>query len=129
MLFFDLFRHDPEFIEIQAGEILFSEGDFGEAMFVLIEGTAEISIGGIFLEECTQGTFVGEMAVVDGSPRHATVTAISDCKFVVVDKTRFHFLIDETPGFAIEVIRILANRLKECDSRFLQTFPQCTLSQ
>jgi CRP-like cAMP-binding protein len=129
MLFFDLFRHDPEFIEIKDGEILFSEGEIGNDMYVLIEGKAEISIGGVFFGVCTQGSFVGEMAVVDGSPRHATVTAIADCKFVVVDKKRFHFLIDETPGFAIEIIRIMAHRLKECDSRILQTFPKITLSQ
>jgi len=68
------------------------------------------------------------MAVVDGSPRHATVTAITDCKFVVVDEKRFHFLIDETPGFATEVIRIMAQRLKESNMRVLKTFPQITLS-
>jgi CRP-like cAMP-binding protein len=57
------------------------------------------------------------MAVVDGSPRYGTVTATTDCKFVVIDKKRFHYLIDETPGFALEVIRIVAKRLKECDLR------------
>jgi len=128
MLYFDLFRHDPEFIEIKDGEILFSEGEIGDAMYVLVEGAAEISIGGVFFGECTQGSFVGEMAVVDGSPRHATVTAITDCKFVVVDEKRFHFLIDETPGFATEVIRIMAQRLKESNMRVLKAFPQITLS-
>lgn len=117
MLFYDLFRLDPEFIRINAGEILFREGDFGDEMYVLIAGTAEVSIAGVLIGECTPGDFVGEMAVVDGTPRYGTVTARTNCKFVVVDKERFHFLIDETPGFALEVIRIMAKRLKECDLR------------
>jgi len=122
MLFFELFRHDPDFIEIKSGETLFKEGDHGNVMYVLIEGEAEVTIGGVFFEKYTQGAFVGEMAIVDGSPRYGTVTARSHCKFVVVDKKRFTFLIDETPGFAIEVIRIMAQRLKNCDLRVVQAF-------
>lgn len=120
MLFFDLFRHDPKFIEIKSNEVLFREGDCGEVMYVLIEGKAEITICGVLFGEYTQGSIVGEMAVIDGSSRYGTVTALTNCKFVIVDKIRFHFLIDETPGFAIEVIRIIAKRLKECDSRVIQ---------
>ena len=117
MLFYDLFRLEPEFTKIKAGEVLFREGDHGDDMYVLISGKAEVSIGGVLIGECAQGDFVGEMAVVDGSPRYGTVTARTNCKFVVIDKERFHFLIDDTPGFALEVIRIMAKRLKECDMR------------
>lgn len=117
MLFYDLFRLDPEFINIKAEEVLFREGDHGDEMYVLIAGKAEVSIGGVLIGEYVPGDFVGEMAVVDGSPRYGTVTARTDCKFVVVNKARFHFLIDDTPGFALEVIRIMAKRLKECDLR------------
>lgn len=121
MLYFDLFRHDPEFIEIEAGDILFREGDIGNAMYVLIEGIADISIDGVLFEKCTQGSFVGEMAVIDGSPRYATVTAVTQCKFVVVDAKRFHYLVDESPGFAIEVMRVIAQRLKKTSMRVLQS--------
>ncbi len=120
MLFFDLFRHDPEFIEVKHGEVLFRRGDIGEAMYVLIEGEAEIMIDDISFEKCTQGAFMGEMAVIDGSPRYATVIARTDCKFAVINKRRFHFLMDETPGFAVNVLRVMAHRLKKCDLRVIQ---------
>lgn len=120
MLFFDLFRHEPEFIEIQQGESLFNEGDQGQQMYVLIEGRANISIKGVHFEECRPGTFVGEMAVIDGSPRYATVSAITHCKFVVIDAKRFHYLVDESPGFAIDVMRVMAQRLKNCDLRIIE---------
>jgi CRP/FNR family cyclic AMP-dependent transcriptional regulator len=119
MLFFDMFRHDPTFIEIKGGEILFREGDSGDAMYILIEGEAEVSIGGVLFEKCVPGTFVGELAVIDGSARYATVTALDDCKFVVVDSKRFHFLVDEAPRFAIDVMRVMAQRLRSCDQRIL----------
>lgn len=124
MLFYDLFRHDPTVIEIKQGNTLFKEGEVGSEMYVLIEGQAEVHINGVFFETCQTGAMVGEMAVIDDSPRYATVTAVSDCKFVVVDKKHFHFLVDETPGFAIEIMRILANRLKMCDLRVIKCAEQ-----
>jgi CRP-like cAMP-binding protein len=119
MIFFDLFRHDPEFITLNSGEVLFRKGEVGDSMFVMIEGKAEISIDGIFFEQMESGSFVGEMAVIDGSPRFATVTAQSKCKFVIVNKQRFQFLIDETPGFAIEVMKVMSSRLKRADQRVI----------
>ncbi len=119
MLFFDMFRHDPDFIEVKAGEVLFREGETGDCMYILIEGEADISINGVFFEHCRQGTFMGELAVIDGSPRFATVMAKRDCKFVVVDRRRFHYLVDEAPRFAIDVMRVMAQRLRNCDRRIL----------
>jgi CRP-like cAMP-binding protein len=119
MLFFDLFRHDPEFIEVPSGEHLFREGDPGDTMYVLIAGEAKITIEGVLFEDCVPGTFMGEMAVIDGSPRYATVTAQTDCKFAVIDKKRFHFLVDESPRFAIDVMRVMAQRIRKCDQRIL----------
>ncbi|MDX8380167.1 MAG: cyclic nucleotide-binding domain-containing protein [Gallionella sp.] len=114
-----MFRHDPEFIEIKQGEHLFCEGDHGDVMYILIEGKAEITISGMHFENCQPGNFMGELAVIDGSPRYATVTALNDCKFVVVDNKRFHFLVDESPKFAIDVMRVMAQRLRNCDQRIL----------
>ncbi len=116
MLFFDLFRHDPEFLNIKQGATLFKEGDIGDAMYVLIEGTADITIAGMLFEECVPGTFMGEMAVIDGSPRYATVTARSDCKFAVIDHKRFQFLVDEAPKFAIDIMKVMSIRLKKCSA-------------
>ena len=120
MLFFDLFRHDPKFVEIKSGTCLFREGDRGDVMYVLIRGEAEVTMGGLSIEVCRSGDIVGEMAVVDGSPRSATVTALADCEFAVIDRKRFQFLVDETPRFAIDVMRVMAQRLKQCDQRLVQ---------
>jgi len=119
MLFFDLFRHDPTFIKVAAGERLFREGEPGDVMYVLIRGEAEITMGGLSIEVCQAGDIIGEMAVIDDSVRSATVVARTDCEFAEIDKKRFQFLVDESPRFAIDVMRVMAKRLKQCDSRLL----------
>ena len=89
-------------------------------MFVLIEGKAEVSIDGLPFELLESGSFAGEMGVIDGLPRYATVTALSKCKFVVINKERFHFLIDETPGFAIDVMKVTSRTMRS-DQRVMDS--------
>lgn len=115
MLFFDLFRNDPEMVLVHAGKTLFREGDVGQVMYVLITGEAVVQIRDLVLEQVGSGAILGEMAVVDGSPRSATVTAKTDCTFTVIDQKRFQFLVDESPRFAIDVMKVMAQRLRQCD--------------
>ncbi|MFM2005097.1 MAG: hypothetical protein RLZZ09_752 [Pseudomonadota bacterium] len=120
MIFYNLFRHSPEFLEIRSGEVLLKEGDVGNEMYVLIEGTAKIEYRGMFFAEIGPGDFVGELAVIDGSPRLATTTAVTDCRFVAINRARFEFLVAETPNFALEVMRVLALRLRRTDELRLE---------
>ena len=119
MPIFDMFRHDSHIVEVNTQDALFREGDLGNEMYVLLEGEAEIFIGGTLFEKCGPGSIVGEIAVIEQAPRSATVIACSRCKFAVVDSKRFQFLLDETPDFAIAVMRVMAQRLKRCDIRVL----------
>ena len=120
MIFYNLFRHSPEFLEIRSGEVLLKEGDVGNEMYVLIEGTAKIEYRGMFFAEIGPGDFVGELAVIDGSPRLATTTAVTDCRFVAINRARFEFLVAETPNLAVEVMRVLALRLRRTDELRLE---------
>ena len=120
MLFFDLFRHSPTFVETKSGEVFLEEGDVGNEMYILIEGNAAIELRGHRFAEIGPGEFVGELAVIDGSPRLAKVTALTDCKFVAIDSKRFRFLIAETPNFALEVMRVMAQRLRKANELLIQ---------
>jgi len=120
MIFYNLFRHSPEFLEIKSGEVLIKEGDVGEEMYVLIEGTAKIEYRGLFFAEIGPGDFVGELAVIDGSPRLSTTIAVTDCRVVAINRARFEFLVAETPNFALEVMRVLALRLRRTDELRLE---------
>ncbi len=98
---------------------MFRQGEAGSSMYVLLEGEAEIFINDVSFEKCASGSIVGEIAVIDQSPRSATVVASTPCVFAVVDRRRFHFLVDETPGFAVAVMQVLSQRLKRCSERVL----------
>jgi len=120
MIYYDLFRNSPEFLEIKAGEVLLNEGDPGDEMYVIIHGKARIELGGMFFGEIGPGDFVGELSVIDSSPRLATTTAVTNCRFVVVDRGRFESLVANTPAFALEVMRVMAHRLRRADQLRLQ---------
>ncbi len=115
MIFFDLFSHDPDLKPVSAGQPLFTEGEAGHLMFVLIKGTAEVIVKNKVVEALEHGSIVGEVGMVLPGPRSATVIATTDCEFVAVDEKRFQFLVQQTPFFATQVLRVLAERLKKTD--------------
>lgn len=112
----ELFRHQIDLQAIPAGQVLFKEGDQGNFMYVLMSGTAEIMVRNRVVETAEAGTIFGEMAIIDGSTRSATVVAKSDCKFLPIELERFNFLVQQKPEFALHVMRVLANRLRKTDA-------------
>lgn len=112
----DLFRHQIDLQTIPAGQTLFKDGDRGDFMYILMSGTAEIIVRNKVVETAMAGAIVGEMAIIDDSPRSATVVAKSDCKFLPVERERFNFLVQQKPEFALHVIRVLVDRLRKTDA-------------
>lgn len=121
MVFFDLFAHNPSLVSVPAGEALFNEGDEGHLMYVLATGSAEVRVGRRVVETLAHGSIVGEMGLVMPGPRSATVCALTDCEFVEVDEKRFQFLVQQTPFFATQVMRVMAERLKNMNQLLPQT--------
>ncbi|MBP5988264.1 MAG: cyclic nucleotide-binding domain-containing protein [Azonexus sp.] len=115
MVFFELFAHNPTIVKIAAGETLFTEGDDGSMMYVLATGTAEVIINNRVVENLQHGNIVGEISIVLPGPRSATVVASTDCEFVEVDEKRFQFLVQQTPFFATQVMRVMAERLRNAN--------------
>ena len=112
MVFFELFSNAPDIVQVKAGATLFREGEAGTALYVLTIGSADVVIGNRIVETLRPGNIIGEMALVDSAPRAATVIALSDCEFVEVDDKRFNYLVQQTPYFALKVMRVLTERLR-----------------
>ena len=81
-----------------------------------MSGTADIIVRNQVVETIEPGAIVGEMAMIDEGPRSATIIAKSDCKLLPIDKKRFDFLVQQTPNFAVHVMRVIATRLRRTDS-------------
>lgn len=112
MMPIEIFSHNSEKITIQSGQALFREGDEGNQMYVLETGTAEVIVQNRVVETLEHGSIVGEMGLVSPGPHSASVIAKTDCEFVAVDEKRFQFLVQQTPYFAIQVMRLMAERLR-----------------
>ena len=103
-------------MQLAAGEILFKEGDRREVMYVLLEGEVEIRLGDYVVETAVPGALIGEMALIDDSPRAANAVAKTACRLAPVDKRRFHFLVQQHPQFATHVMKELADRLRHMNA-------------
>ena len=112
----ELFRHETDLLLLPAGQTLFKEGEPGDLMYVLISGSAEIIVHHRVVETAQAGAILGELAMIDDRTRSATVIAQSDCKLLPIERKRFNFLIQQTPNFALHVMRVMADRLRATDS-------------
>jgi CRP-like cAMP-binding protein len=112
-----LFHNARDTVHVPAGEAIFSEGDPGDAMFAVVEGEVELTRHGVPLDLVTRGGVIGEMALVDASPRSATAVARTDARVVRVDETLFKYLVHEHPTFALQVMAVMADRLRAANGR------------
>jgi len=108
----DLFAHDDNPVILAPGEILFKAGDAADGMFVLLEGSLDILIGDNAVENSKRGAIIGELALVDQSPRGATVVARERSVLAKIDERRFQRLVQQNPFFATHVMKELADRLR-----------------
>jgi len=110
--FAEIFRGPFETRSFKTGEAVFSEGEAGDFMYVILAGEVEIKVKGKYVDTIGTGGIIGEMALLDNSPRSATAMALEACEVVAVDQAQFQNLIRETPSFAINVMRVMADRLR-----------------
>jgi CRP/FNR family cyclic AMP-dependent transcriptional regulator len=109
----NLFKHDTDTTNLAQGEVLFTQGEPGDCMYVLLEGSADIIVNQEVVERSTSGSLLGEMALIDNSPRAATVIAAETCRLAKVDERRFNFIIQNNPFFAKHVMTVLVNRVRQ----------------
>jgi len=103
------------------GDLIFEEGDKGDVMYIILEGSVDLRVGEKLVARPEAGESFGEMALIDDSPRSATAIASSDCRLAPVDSGRFEEMTTETPYFAKHMVRILAERLRDMDRRLADT--------
>ncbi|MEZ4862418.1 MAG: cyclic nucleotide-binding domain-containing protein [Caldilineaceae bacterium] len=108
----NLFRQTEDKKTFAAGETIFSAGDVGAMMYVVLEGEVEVSLHGAPIETIEPGAIFGELSLVDQSLRSATAIAKTDCVLAPINERRFLFLVQETPYFALHVMSIMAERLR-----------------
>ena len=95
-----------------AGYVIATEGDPGAGLFVIAEGEADVTIGGKEVNHLKAGDFFGEMALLDGGPRTATVTATTPITLYALTEWVFRGLLAEHPSIAMRTLETMASRLR-----------------
>ena len=113
----DLFATESNPRVCEAGETIFRTYDMGAEMYVVLEGEVELAIGSSVVETLGPGEPFGEMALIDQAPRVATATAKTRCVLAVIPEKRFLFMIQTTPHFALQIMKVMADRLRKMNAR------------
>jgi CRP-like cAMP-binding protein len=94
------------------GTMIAREGEKGIGLFLILEGECEVTIGGKRKAKLGPGDFFGEVALLDGGPRTATVTALTEVKLLGITGWVFRGLLMEHPSIALKTLEAVAGRLR-----------------
>jgi CRP-like cAMP-binding protein len=115
---FKLFdRPDVPTRAFKAGDTVVDEGGEAKEMFVVRSGRVAIKVHSATVEVVEAGGMFGEMALIDHSPRSATVVAEVDTELVPINERLFVILVQDTPFFALDVMRVLVERIRLMNQR------------
>lgn len=109
----NLFRNAKEMRSFAAGENIFLRGDPADNMFVIIEGSVNVVYNGHLVNTLEAGDILGEMGLLEKSDRSADAVANTDCKLVPINEQYFNYLVQQTPFFALQVMRIMSSRMRQ----------------
>ncbi len=105
-------------IRYDAEKPIMKEGDSGMNMYIILRGQVAISIKGTVVEVAGIGSSIGEMALVDQSPRAATATAKTDCKLLAINRATLIGVVKDEPAIGMALMRSMAERLRYMNSLF-----------
>lgn len=106
-----------ETVELEEGQTVFSEGDPGESMYVVLSGSVRVLKGDVEVAELGKGQHFGEMSLVDRSVRSLTATASEPSRLLEVRRKEFYAIIKKEPPLATKLlwsfVQVLAVRLRK----------------
>jgi CRP/FNR family cyclic AMP-dependent transcriptional regulator len=107
-----LFRAAPDTVVLPAGTVLFREGDEGVVMYAIKRGSVKVMVGGRHVETIGRDEVFGEMALLEHRIRSATVVTLEETALVEIDEAEFFLLVRTHPRFALQLMRVLSERLR-----------------
>lgn len=120
-------------VEFPVNHRIFTEGEEGRSLYIVVAGLVKVHINvdknpakGDFsgqpqsereLARLQQGATFGEMSLFDAEPRSASVTTLAPCDCLILTQLQLYDAIEETPGVAVNIIRLLSRRIRELNKK------------
>jgi len=120
MKFHHIFRNWKDICEVDAGQVIFAEGDPADAMYFILSGEVELNLGGESFAVESSGGMIGETALLGSGSRSGTATARTDARLARLDREQLRQLMGSDTDFALHVMAGFANRLRAVDT-FIST--------
>ena len=102
-------------VSVKVGEVLAQQGNRGLEFVFIVEGKAQVKQDGKVIRHLSSGDFFGEISLIDGEPRTATVTAETDGTLLVVHRWFFTHLLDTIPGLQKKMLASLCKYLRRAE--------------
>jgi CRP/FNR family cyclic AMP-dependent transcriptional regulator len=102
-------------VEAPVGTVITQIGETGDSFFVITDGMAAVRTPVGAGSQLQPGDFFGEMSLLDGEPRSATIVATTDLRLLIVDRSHFWRLLDETPDLIRRILTILSRRVRRLE--------------
>ncbi|QYO62505.1 cyclic nucleotide-binding domain-containing protein [Leptolyngbya sp. 7M] len=106
-----------EELSFPAKHTIVKQGDEGRSLYILASGQVRVHIGDRELVKLKKEDCFGEMAVLDAEPRSASVTSLDPCECLMLTQQQLYEAIEETPGVAVNIIRLLSRRIRELNQQ------------
>lgn len=106
-----------EELSFPAKHTIVKQGDEGRSLYILAAGKVRVHIGEREIIKLQKEDCFGEMAVLDAEPRSASVTTLEPCDCLILTQQQLYEAIDETPGIAVNIIRLLSRRIRELNQQ------------
>lgn len=96
---------------------IFTKGQEGRSLYVVVSGKVRVHIDDQELVQLEQGACFGEMSLFDAEPRSASVTTLMPSECLVLTQQQLYEAIEETPGIAVNIIRLLSRRIRDLNQK------------
>lgn len=104
-------------LNVTAGDVLMRAGSSAREMVIVLDGQLCVKLGDTEIATIDSGGFAGEMGLLAGRPRNATVAAKTDTRILHIDSRSFDSVLSEAPQIAVKMLPIVAKRVVENNAR------------
>jgi len=102
-------------VQVEKGRVLVQQGKIGWEFIFIVEGKARVEKDGNVIRQLSKGDFFGEISLIDGEPRTATVIAETNMTLLIVNKTSFDHLLEKIPGLQRKILISLCQYLRRAE--------------